>query len=57
MKIASSPTQERLLKLINEYYFTTNCIIDNDNKVINTKLNKILGEVKKEKNKFVYYSF
>lgn len=57
MKVVSAPTQERVLKLINEFYFTTNCIIDENNKVLNTKLNRILGEVKKEKSRFVYYSF
>ena len=57
MKIASSPTKENLLKLINEFYFTTNCIISESNEVINTKLNKTLGMVKESKKRFEYHSF
>ena len=54
-KIASSPTKERLQKLINEFYYSQNYIITDDNKVYNTKLQKYKGEVRQEKNQFVYY--
>ena len=56
MKICSSPTKEMLLQLINEYYFTTNCIITDEDKVVNTKLNKELGKVKQERKRFIYYA-
>lgn len=56
MKIASSQTKDGVLKLINEFYMTTNCIITDNNEVQNTKLNKILGLVKIEKQRFVYYA-
>ena len=56
MKVCSSGTKENLLKLINEFYFTSNCIITDENKVVNTKLNKELGEVKQERKKLVYYA-
>ena len=56
MKIASAPTKERLLKLINEFYYTTNCIITDDNDVVNTKLNKTLGTVKETKKRFEYHT-
>lgn len=55
MKIAQSSTKEGLIKLINEYYYTNNCIITDENKVVNTKLNKELGHVKETKGKFIYF--
>ena len=57
MKIATAPTKEKLLKLINEYYYTTNCIITESNEVVNTKLNKTLGVVKQVKGRFEYHAF
>ena len=54
MKIASSDTKENLLKLINKYYYTTNCIIQEDNHVLNTKLNKTLGRVEVKGKRFNY---
>ena len=57
MKIASSKTKEGLLKLINEYYYTTNCIITESNELVNTKLNKTLGMIKETKKGFEYYIF
>lgn len=56
MKIATSATKERLLILINQYYYTNNCIINEQNEVYNTKLNKKLGVVKIERKRFVYYA-
>ena len=56
MKIASSPTKERLNIIINEFYYTKNCIINENNEVINTKLNKKLGYVKNVKNRFIYFT-
>ncbi len=57
MKIASAPNKERLLTLINQFYYTSNCIINESNEVINTKLNKTLGMVKETKKRFEYHSF
>lgn len=56
MKVCSSPSKEGVLNLINEFYCTTNCIITDENKVVNAKLNRELGEVKQERKKFVYYA-
>jgi hypothetical protein len=56
MKIASAPTKERLNNLINEFYYTKNCIINEKNEVFNTKLNKKLGYVKNIKNRFIYFT-
>lgn len=54
MKIASSNNKENLLKLINEYYYTTNCIINENNEVYNTKLNKLLGNVIFKHGKYIF---
>ena len=54
MKIASSNTKEGLLKLINQYYYSTNCIITEANEVVNTKLNKTLGRVEEKGKRFNY---
>jgi hypothetical protein len=56
MKIATSTTKENLLKLINEYYYSTNYIITDNNEVVNTKLNKVLGFVKENKKRFEYHT-
>lgn len=48
--------KREFVKLINEFYFTSNCIITDENKVVNTKLNKELGEVKQERKRLVYYA-
>ena len=44
--IASSKTKKGLEKLINEYFFSNNYIITDDNRVFNTKLNKYNDNVK-----------
>lgn len=36
--MATSPTREGLQKLVNEFYFSTNYIINNDNKLDNINL-------------------
>lgn len=56
MKIAKSKTKEGLLKLINEYYYTTNCIITDSDEVVNTKLNKTLGVVKLVRGAYEYHA-
>lgn len=56
MKVAKSKTKEGLLKLINEFYYTNNCIINENNEVINTKLNKTLGVVKLIKSAYEYHA-
>lgn len=55
MKVAKSKDKESLLKLINEYYYTTNCIITDSNEVVNTKLNKTLGIVKLVRGAYEYH--
>lgn len=57
MKIAKSKTKESLLKLINEFYFTSNCIITEANEVVNTKLNKTLGVVKFVRGAYEYHAY
>ena len=57
MKIAKSKDKESLLKLINEFYFTNNCVITDSNEVVNTKLNKSLGIVKLVRGAFEYHAF
>ena len=52
--IASSGTEEGLMKLINQYYYSQHYIIK-DGKAFNTKLNIFRGEVKKHKNRFKFF--
>ena len=52
MKIASSNTKEGLIKLINQYYYTTNCTITEANQVV--QLNKTLGRVEEKGKRFNY---
>lgn len=56
MKIASSATKDGVLRLIKDFYISDNLIIKDNNEVKNTKLNKVLGFVKVEKKRFVYYA-
>ena len=55
--IASAGTKEDLEKMINEYYFSTNYIITENNDVYNTKkectLDTVKVEVKKNRWRFV----
>lgn len=46
--IASAGNKKSLQKLINEFYFSDNWIIDEENKIFNTKLNKFASGVKVE---------
>ncbi len=57
MKIAKSNTKDNLLILINNFYYSTNCIITDNNEVVNTKLNKTLGIVKETKKGFEYHAY
>lgn len=43
--IASAGSKEALQKCINEYYYSKNYVITEDNKVYNTKLDKYLDSV------------
>lgn len=43
--IASAGSKEALQKCINDFYYSTNYVITEDNKVYNTKLNKYLNSV------------
>lgn len=46
--IASTGTKEDLEKMINEYYFSTNYIITDNNEVYNIKKERVLDGVKVE---------
>lgn len=46
--IASAGTKEDLQEMINQYYFSTNCVITENNEIFNTKKNKVLDGVKVE---------
>ena len=52
--IASAPTEQGLLKLINAFYYSFNYIIK-DNQAYNTKLDIYRGEVKLEKGRYKFY--
>ena len=54
--ICSSPTKEKLLILIHEFYRSENYIITNDNKVYNTYLNMFIdnGIIEFKNNKYYY---
>jgi hypothetical protein len=47
--LASAGSKKNLQKMINEFYFSDNWIIDEENKIFNTKLNKFASGVKVEK--------
>ena len=53
--ICSSNTIDALLIMIKQYYYTENIIINEENEVINTKLDKKLGIVKLEKKRYKYF--
>jgi hypothetical protein len=53
MKICSANTQERILELIKQYYYSENIVIEN-NIVRNTKLDKTLGKVICKKNRYIF---
>lgn len=53
MKIASAPNEERLLKLINQYFYSNSCRIENG--LVFNGLGKQVGFVKKVKNKFEFW--
>ena len=54
--ICSSPTKEKLLILINEFYRSKHYIITDDNKVYNTKLDRFIdnGIIEFKNNKYYY---
>jgi len=54
-KICSSPTIEGLTKLINEYYYSTTCYIENMQVFNRNGLIKN-GIVKQAKGKYIYYT-
>ena len=43
--IASAPNKEDFVNCINKFYYSTNYIITDDNKVYNTKTEKYLDDV------------
>jgi len=44
--LASASSKEDLQEIINKYYYSINYIITEDNKVYNTKLDKVLDSVR-----------
>ena len=56
MLICSSPTKEKLLILINEFYRSKHYIITDDNKVYNTKLDRFIdnGIIEFKRNRYYY---
>lgn len=61
--IMSAPTREELEQMINEYYYTTNCIISDDNtSVINKKTGKVWNknngyEVRQTKHRWAFVKY
>lgn len=61
--IMSAPTREELEQMINEYYYTTNCIISDDNtSVINKKTGKVWNkdngyEVRQTKRRWAFVKY
>jgi hypothetical protein len=54
MKICSAVNEERLLNLINSYYYSYFCRIESD--LVYNGLNKNVGYIKRLKGKLTYYS-
>lgn len=54
-KVCSSDTQDELLKLIKDYYFSENYIIENGD-VVNTKTLLIVGIVINRRKRFTFYN-
>jgi len=54
MKICSAPNEENLLKLINSYYYSSSCRIEND--LVYNGLNKNVGHIVRKKGRLIYYS-
>ena len=54
--IYSSPTKEKLLILIHEFYRSKHYIITDDNKVYNTKLDRFIdnGIIEFKRNRYYY---
>ena len=54
--ICSSPTKEKLLILIHEFYRSKHYIITDDNKVYNTKLDRFIdnGIIEFKRNRYYY---
>jgi len=54
MKICSAANEENLIKLINSYYYSSSCRIEND--LVYNGLNKNVGHIERLKGKLIYYS-
>ena len=55
MLVLSSPTKENLKNAINKFYYSENYFINSDNKAENTKTKKVIGLVKKVKNRYQFH--
>ena len=54
--ICSAPTKAKMLKLSAEFYCSANIIISENNKVLNSKLNKELGFIKTKGKRLQYFA-
>jgi hypothetical protein len=55
MLVLSSPTKETLQAAINKFYYSDNYFINSDNRAENKKTFKIIGEIKKVKNRYQFH--
>lgn len=55
MKICSSGNKEKLQVLINKFYCSENCVINDNNEVYNTKLNRRIGFVVYKRGTYTYH--
>ena len=56
MLIISSNSIENLEVAINKFYYSKNYFINEDMKAENTLTKKVIGEIKKVKNRFQYHN-
>lgn len=54
-KICSSGTIEGLVKLINQYYFSSYWTVGENLEAYNTKLLKTAGKIELKRNKYTFY--
>ena len=54
--LASAPTRERLVGLINEYFYSKNFTVTEDNRVFNTKTDKFFDgyTVETKRNRWIF---
>lgn len=57
--IGSSFSKESILQMVNDYFFTKDVVLKDDNTFYNTKLDRVVGyyEVKKNRHRFLQGGF